>query len=85
MFFCQPADSIKAVPHQISPGDQIFANISYDPLSLSILVDLLPSASGETIKFELDTKDDEYALMSKATIAGAMTITFAGFIPSGTS
>ena len=77
----QAVDTIVFYPLELYPGDDLYINITYDPTLFMFNVDMLPS-KGETFQFQLDTSD-EYALMSKATISGAMTTTFGGFIPIG--
>ena len=56
-------------------------NISYNEEFKEFSVTLLPSR-GETFTYEVDT-DDEYAVMARAAVNGAMTLHYAGFIPKG--
>ena len=73
-------------PLEIFPGDEIFVNITYDAEIKTFYVDTLPRSltlpDDRSIAFELDT-NDEFAILSKLALRGAMTFSYAGFIPVG--
>ena len=66
---------------EVYPNEDLFINITYDDEIKLFEITVIPSY-GETFKFELDT-EDEYAVLAKASVYGAMTVTYAGFIPLG--